>query len=86
MRTVPNETRERIRQTLKKLYADPQNHPQYIGRIKRTGYWYIKTRTHPHGVKQGYVAEQRLIMEKSLCRCLYPKEVVHHINGDITDD
>lgn len=56
------------------------------GRIKRGGYIYIKAPTHPFSGKQGYVAEHRLIMEKSIGRTLQKTEVVHHANGDITDN
>jgi hypothetical protein len=85
-KTCKPETREKIRQTLKKLYSDSTKHPQYIGRIKRSGYWYIKNRKHPFSGKQGYVAEHRLIMEKYLGRFLKLSEVVHHKNGIISDN
>ncbi len=56
------------------------------GKIKRTGYWYIKSNNHPFGGKQKYVAEHRLVMEKHIGRYLKPQEVVHHINHIITDN
>lgn len=33
-----------------------------------------------------YVYRYRLVMEKALGRFLQPGEIVHHINGDPTDD
>ncbi len=41
---------------------------------------------YPMVKKDGYVCEHRLVMAKSLNRCLPPKEVVHHINGDTGDN
>lgn len=54
--------------------------------VKRSGYTYIKTWGHPMCGKQGYVAEHRLVMENHIGRYLTKREVVHHINHDITDN
>lgn len=78
---------KRLTHKLRERYADPTRHPQWTGgRIKRSGYWYVKRKDHPHGGKQGYVAEHRLVMEEKIGRYLKPEEVVHHINGDRADN
>jgi len=79
-------TKEKIRKTLKKLYSDPTKHPQYKGKILRSGYHYIKNWEYPNCGKQGYVACHRLVMEKHIGRFLKKNEVVHHINSDLLDN
>jgi hypothetical protein len=55
--------------------------------IHRDGRIGVYAPNHPfpniHGT---YVFRYRLVMEESIGRILDPKEVVHHINGDPTDD
>jgi len=41
---------------------------------------------HPHRTKDGYVFRYRLVMEKHLGRYLLPTEVVHHIDGNRSND
>lgn len=52
----------------------------YVGKYK-----YIMSKQHPNKNSGGYVAEHRLVMEKSLGRLLTKNEEVHHINK-IKDD
>lgn len=52
------------------------------GRTKNsTGYMLVQAPSHPAAHTVGYVAEHRLVMERTLGRYLRPEETVHHING-----
>lgn len=46
------------------------------------GYVWVKAADHPCANKAGYVREHRLVMEGLLGRYLEPEEVVHHIDGN----
>lgn len=52
------------------------------GRTRCGNYWYTYRPDHPAATIHGYVAEHRLAAEKTLGRLLTRKEVVHHIDGD----
>ena len=55
-------------------------------RIKSGGYWRVYSPSHPRANAQGYVIQQRLIMEKYLNRPLKDEEIVHHINHNKLDN
>lgn len=77
-------TRKKMGEARKKETGS-KNHNWKGGRMKDRGYVLIKMREHPQANYNGYVRENRLVMEQHLGRFLNPKEVVHHING-IKDD
>lgn len=58
------------------------------GRLKYGSdrYIYVFNKQHPFATKSGYVAEHRLIMEKSIGSYLKPKERVHHKDGNKTNN
>jgi len=49
----------------------------------RTGRYYVILKYKDHNVARSYA---KYVMEVELGRLLYPNEVVHHINKDVTDD
>lgn len=64
----------------------PQDHPRWSGgRINHQGYVMVRSDDHPRNHK-GYVFEHILVMEEHIGRHLIKGEVIHHINGDSSDN
>jgi len=64
------------------------NNPNWQGGVMFDGkrkLIYYKDHPNPDFLKN-YIYEYRLIIERHLGRFLKPDEVVHHINGDVTDN
>jgi hypothetical protein len=53
--------------------------------IDKSGYILIMNKEHPKA-RKGYVREHRIVMEDSIGRYLKDDEIVHHINGDKSDN
>jgi hypothetical protein len=72
---------------MKKGELDFEEDGDMAMRIKGTGtihngYFMVMAKKHPHARKKGYMMYHRLVMENYLGRCLKPREVVHHKDGD----
>lgn len=50
--------------------------------VDTDGYLLLHRPSHPHANSGGYVRAHRLVMEQKLGRYLLPREVVHHIDKD----
>ena len=66
---------------------DIRNHPHWKGgKVYMLNYEFTKMPDHPFASVTGYVKTARLVMEGFIGRYLDPKEVVHHIDGDVTNN
>lgn len=82
-KALSNETKEKI------SVANKGEKNYFWGggkRITKAGYVYVKNDLHPYCTKDGYVMEQRLVMEEKIGRYLLPSEHVHHINKNTNDN
>ena len=81
-RKISAATREKMTPIWKRL-ADEQ---RKYRRKHSGGYILVYSPNHPMADRTGYVLEHRLVVENSLGRLLSTDEIVHHINGDKTDN
>ena len=77
-------TRRRLIKEGKFIVQSMEKSPSWKGgkNIDFYGYVHIFNPKHNFSDCNGYIREHRLVMEKHLGRYLNPKEVVHHIDGD----
>ena len=63
------------------------DHPQWRGgKTTSNGYVMDQAPLHPRARSQGYVRQNILVAEKALGKLLPSGAVVHHVNGQITDN
>lgn len=79
-RKMSEEAKRKMSESKKGMYDGPKNPAWRGGRKKSDGYVFIWSPHHPYAGKSGYVKENRLVVEKHICRFLKPEEACHHIN------
>lgn len=81
-RKMSPETREKMKDIWAKVALQKRKY-----RKQHThGYILVYAPDNPAADHTGYVLEHRLVMENHIGRCLIPNEIVHHLNGDKTDN
>lgn len=89
------ETKDKLRRAQKRYWTEKRRqrrsgkgNPYWKGgrHLSSKGYVYVRCIEHPRASKTGYIFEHILVMEKHLGRYLDGDEVVHHVNGNKTDN
>jgi hypothetical protein len=81
------ETKQKLSEAFKGTRTGSDNPCWKGGRsISSEGYILVRMPDSPMAGPNGYVREHRVIMAAHIGRDLLPEEVVHHINGDKTDN
>lgn len=84
--TITSETHAKRRA---KGWDQPRGDKAYVWkggrRLNTNGYMIVYAPDHPHAVNH-FVLEHRLVVEQKIGRHLDPAEIVHHINGIMTDN
>lgn len=84
-RTI-SEITERTREKISKIASEKREEKVSRWNGGKTtdanGYKLVLVRDHPHSNRYGYVREHRLVMEFMLARLLTSEEVVHHRDGN----
>lgn len=77
-----------IKTRTKSELASGSRNPNWNGgkRVVKEGYISVYAPNHPHCHRDGTMYEHQIVMEKHIGRLLKKDEVVHHINGDRTDN
>ncbi len=66
----------------KRIYTKGHHRGWGTGKINDRGYSRILQPSHPRADSKGYVLEQILVLEKSFRRAILSTEVIHHIDGN----